>query len=94
MHRRNFGRKSGVIVDQCRAHGFWFDARELEAVLSWIRDGGDRVADRQREEETREAKRRQELATQLEPLDAHWPRSYRGSRSLVDLLGWLATRVL
>lgn len=94
MHRRNFGRKSGVIVDHCRAHGFWFDARELEAVLSWVQNGGDMISSRQQKEETREARRRQELARGLEPIDADWPRSYRGSRTLVDLFGWLATRVL
>jgi Zn-finger nucleic acid-binding protein len=31
MHRRNFGRKSGIIIDSCKAHGIWFDAHELAA---------------------------------------------------------------
>jgi Zn-finger nucleic acid-binding protein len=44
MNRQNYGRKSGVILDVCRAHGIWFDAGELPRVLGWIRDGGERRA--------------------------------------------------
>lgn len=40
MYRRNFGRRSGVIVDVCREHGVWFDADELPRILRWIRAGG------------------------------------------------------
>ena len=45
MHRRNFGRKSGVILDTCAAHGLWFDPGELETVLTWIREGGSKRAE-------------------------------------------------
>ena len=49
MHRRNFARSSGIIVDWCRGHGFWFDADELELVLRFVADGGlDRQRDRGR----------------------------------------------
>ncbi len=40
MHRRNYGRRSGVLIDQCAAHGLWFDQGELETILRWIQDGG------------------------------------------------------
>jgi Zn-finger nucleic acid-binding protein/ribosomal protein L40E len=40
MARRNYARKSGIIVDMCNQHGLWFDAGELDAVLHWIREGG------------------------------------------------------
>ena len=40
MTRRNFGRRSGVIVDVCGAHGIWFDAHELSQVVRWVRNGG------------------------------------------------------
>ena len=40
MNRRNYGKRSGVIVDVCRNHGMWFDADELPQILAWIRDGG------------------------------------------------------
>ncbi len=40
MHRRNYGRRSGVLVDTCKAHGIWFDLGELDTVLRWVRAGG------------------------------------------------------
>lgn len=40
MNRENFGRRSGVIVDVCRAHGTWFDADELPRVVEYVRRGG------------------------------------------------------
>ncbi|MGV6857523.1 MAG: zf-TFIIB domain-containing protein [bacterium] len=41
MHRRNFGMRSGVIVDVCTAHGIWFDEDELAAAISFVKSGGD-----------------------------------------------------
>ena len=52
MHRRNYGRRSGVIIDVCKNDGIWFDADELPRILDWIRSGGLAEADRQREAET------------------------------------------
>lgn len=40
MNRQNFGRRSGVIIDQCAAHGVWLDAQELERIARFIADGG------------------------------------------------------
>lgn len=40
MPRRNYGRRSGVIIDLCKEHGVWFDADELPRILTWIRAGG------------------------------------------------------
>ncbi len=40
MYRRNYGRRSGVIIDICKEHGVWFDADELPRILTWIRSGG------------------------------------------------------
>jgi len=93
MHRRNFGRKSGIIVDQCGPHGYWFDNRELEAVLRWVQEGGELQVARLKDEEQRQATARQQMSQQLEPADAHWPPSRRGSGTLVDMLGWLVSRI-
>ncbi|MEM6731552.1 MAG: zf-TFIIB domain-containing protein [Myxococcota bacterium] len=41
MNRQNYARRSGIIIDLCPQHGIWFDAEELEAILEWLRDGGD-----------------------------------------------------
>jgi Zn-finger nucleic acid-binding protein len=40
MQRSNFQKRSGVIVDRCHKHGTWLDADELEAIASFILDGG------------------------------------------------------
>lgn len=40
MNRRNFGQRSGVIVDVCASHGVWLDHKELSAILNFIRGGG------------------------------------------------------
>ncbi len=40
MNRKNYGRASGVLIDECRAHGFWLDADELEKVARYIATGG------------------------------------------------------
>lgn len=44
MQRKNFGRRSGVIVDWCGAHGTWLDKDELEQIAVFITDGGLREA--------------------------------------------------
>ncbi len=44
MHRRQFGQKSGVIVDTCRDHGLWLDGGELRRLIRWTQAGGRRHA--------------------------------------------------
>jgi hypothetical protein len=40
MLRTNYKRSSGVILDECRQHGSWLDADELEQVAGFILAGG------------------------------------------------------
>lgn len=54
MVRKNFATSSGIIIDWCRQHGYWFDANELETILRFIDEGGVRDA-RRREEARRDA---------------------------------------
>ena len=44
MQRKNFGRKSGVIVDWCGEHGTWLDADELQDIAAFVAAGGLRDA--------------------------------------------------
>ncbi len=40
MNRVNYDKESGVIIDYCVEHGYWFDAGELEKVARWVATGG------------------------------------------------------
>ncbi|MBN1442275.1 MAG: zf-TFIIB domain-containing protein [Planctomycetes bacterium] len=53
MHRKNFATCSGVIIDWCKGHGFWFDTHELEKIVDFARSGGMDIA---REKEISRAK--------------------------------------
>lgn len=58
MSRRNFERRSGVVVDVCNSHGIWLDMGELDSLLRWIQDGGlARAAQRERLREQESAQR-------------------------------------
>ena len=68
MNRRNYGRKSGVIVDVCSRHGIWFDLHELDGLLRWLRQAGEERAQALAAEEEREAARQKAFAEGVEPL--------------------------
>jgi Zn-finger nucleic acid-binding protein len=59
MQRRNYARASGIMVDECRLHGHWLDANELEAIGRFISSG---ELARTQQRETRDAKRAAEEA--------------------------------
>jgi Zn-finger nucleic acid-binding protein len=63
MNRCNFAKCSGVIVDVCKAHGTWFDDKELPKIVEFVVNGGLEkssrlIAEREREEARRERDRR------------------------------------
>ncbi len=96
MHRRNYGERSGILLDVCARHGVWFDAHELERVLDWIRSG---AADRARRlgverlaEEARRARALRDAAPG--PFELEPPRRGAGGWGFVrDLVEWLLGRV-
>ena len=60
MNRTVFGKSSGGIVDTCRTHGTWFDARELTASLAFVERGGlELVEKRERERKAEEERKSQ-----------------------------------
>lgn len=61
MNRTNFRGRSGVVVDQCKDHGFYLDSGELRQLLEWRRAGGHLAADRAKEIEEKERQRKQVL---------------------------------
>lgn len=74
MTRVNFERVSGILLDRCRDHGIWFDATELDAVLRWIKLGGERASEDRRAEDERA--RASQLRFRVEPRTPEDPRAY------------------
>lgn len=89
MNRRNYGRKSGVILDICANHGIWFDLDELPRVLVWIQGGGEERAAQIEVEETRTAAR--ELRLEQETRSAMSGGSWGYGEPNRNLLGGLVS---
>jgi Zn-finger nucleic acid-binding protein len=89
MNRRNYGRRSGVIVDVCARHGIWFDLHELDRLLRWIHEGGEARAERLQREAERIEDRQQFLAEGLRSWNQpERPRSFVAlGEALLDLIG-------
>ncbi len=61
MQRVNFAHRSGVVVDQCRAHGVWLDSGELKRLLDWKKAGGQLLHERVRHQKEQEKERQERL---------------------------------
>lgn len=58
MHRVNFARVSGAVLDVCRPHGTFLDRGELQDVVRFIQNGGLERARRRQLEDLKEQERR------------------------------------
>lgn len=90
MHRVNFAKCSGIVVDICKGHGTWFDRDELQHIVQFIRTGGlDFV--RQKEKEELLAERRRLEGMRREPYRHESSTSNRGwvfdEHDLFDIAG-------
>ena len=84
MQRRNYERASGIIVDECRVHGHWLDANELEAIGRFISSGEQ---ERVRKSEARQAQRAAEEARHRASLRHYERRSVRNPSFIATLWG-------
>jgi Zn-finger nucleic acid-binding protein len=46
MNRVHFAGRSKVVLDVCHAHGWWFDAGELQRIVAFLRDEASAVVER------------------------------------------------
>lgn len=84
MHRVNFARCSGVIVDVCRSHGTWFDVNELHRIVEFIREGGmTRSREKEKAELAEERRRMQAIRSAPDPMGYSMPSSTVGDLSLL-----------
>jgi Zn-finger nucleic acid-binding protein len=94
MNRRNYERKSGIIIDICRDHGVWFDLDELSRLLRFIHSGGaDRAAALTAQEERSAARTAHLFPPAWEEDETGWLERRRGSR-FTDLLSHAFERIL
>ena len=89
MNRKNFGSKSGVIIDRCGKHGLWFDASELDLILSWIQAGREERAQRLLKEREAQAKRKERVKKAAEPLDVSYDSYQQQPIPIFELLDYL-----
>ncbi|MCB9888731.1 MAG: zf-TFIIB domain-containing protein [Planctomycetes bacterium] len=97
MHRKNFAQASGVVIDWCRGHGYWFDCHELEQILQFAAGGGMDAARRRELERHQTEVRRLERQARAAKAESHGPFApmdveTTGIWVLVDLVGKLFTR--
>ena len=80
MNRKQYARGSGVIIDICRHHGIWFDAKELHQIMDWIARGGHAVP--------RKPGERQETSSSLDKLQAYKNLRQPSRKPPVANTGW------
>ncbi|WP_257309519.1 zf-TFIIB domain-containing protein [Geothrix fuzhouensis] len=83
MNRVNYARRSGVVLDVCKAHGLWFDRDELRRLLGFIAGGG---LDRAREQELAELKEAKRATVEI---TEHPASSYEFGQQLGAPNHWL-----
>lgn len=83
MNRVNYAKRSGVVLDVCKAHGIWFDQDELRRVLAFIAGGGLDRARARDIEDLNEAKRT------AVPFPQHPASSYEFQQQLNASGSWL-----
>ena len=86
MNRKNFGERSGVIVDVCKSHGIWFDRGELPRVLAFVEAGGLREAERRIEQRKHDERQKAAAAALSVSIEPNTSSAYSHEPSIVDLL--------
>lgn len=95
MNHKSFSRGSGIVLDWCRNHGSWFDRKELQQIISFIRKGGlQKARERERlyieEEKSRLRMKQYELAVRASRTDINGGR-IRFDQSGDSILSFLQT---
>jgi len=104
MQRKNFMKRSGVIVDVCAEHGIWLDSGELRQIFEWVKSGGIERAEAdggnanvtpprlENAHETIQRERREYRRTRQPSRPAEKPHRQSGletSREGENIAGWL-----
>jgi Zn-finger nucleic acid-binding protein len=101
MNRVNFGRSSGVVIDQCKNHGIWLDGGELRHLIEWTKAGGMMLkVDDEKRKQKQEADHKRRHEKEVMPLAYAGAGPYdetmvwKESADLLKLLVKIAGRIL
>lgn len=61
MNRVNYGRRSGVVVDECKIHGIWLDSGEITHLMEWKKAGGQLLDQQQKVISEQEMKKKDQV---------------------------------
>lgn len=89
MQRVNFASCSGVVIDVCREHGSWFDAKELQRIIQFIRAGGMDHAREKQIHELEKARQRPPAEIPTMAYDYSPPREYDLYDPIFSAVWWL-----
>ncbi len=86
MQRLNYGYKSGVVMDKCKAHGVWLDSGELRHLMEWKSAGGEALDKQYKEDEKKMREAREERKKSRNSIDQHTKSNTYMQPSSVNLL--------
>jgi len=90
MNRKNFGGRSGIIIDICKDHGIWLDRGELSALLEWKKAGGQILKEKAEAKRAQKSSERASQKHQAYVSDMHRANRSYSSRSESWLEGSLS----
>ena len=92
MNRKQFAHGAGIVVDVCKAHGTFFDAGELPAVIEFVSQGGlENAAKKELALERQRIDQERGRALAIASEASSWDHSGGASaaEAMIDLLGLL-----
>jgi Zn-finger nucleic acid-binding protein len=90
MHRINFGHRSGVVIDQCKAHGIWLDNGEISHLLEWKKAGGQMLHEKRIADNKAKKTTHRKSAVNYDSINPH---SLADEDDLLQTIGRLIFRV-
>lgn len=66
MNRVAFAYRSGVVIDQCKAHGVWLEGGQISHLLEWKKAGGQLWHEKKRAEQQAKPRNTKPIKTEAE----------------------------
>ena len=92
MNRVVFGHRSGVVIDQCRAHGIWLDGGEISHLLEWKRAGGQILHDKRQAEQQQKKRKPTDSRAKIDMLMQNYSK-HADEESLLETVASLLFKV-